>query len=574
MWLPRRVGSAINDTFRELFTLSDPNRSARAPKHKVKRVIKKYLELTTGVPLKTKPIITPGPDARKQPLAPPRKTPEAVLPHTAEKLKGVTPELKQSAAKEARKLKSAAKEPFIEDPSTWNEIIPRENTAAADRLHDPQKQTRKTTHDTLSAARRRFLFLNLGDEAILKYTSGGTPPWTNLYPNELSRKGNKAFFEDLPILLREEKVTLIKKTYFDPAAPTSIYNIHDHLQKKVANITRREVTSALHKLEVYQRMRSRKLPNKITGRTEYFAPGYLAADTIFPGEKYGWPKTVIFTVIDAWSRFCGAYIVSDKRKGTIAKAFQQFLDDFNLYSTMPPSKLMIDKGSELMGLDAVMETYSAKRPCVFRSLTAQPVNLIEGFNAQLQRMCQVYREAKIVSRFDDVLYLVTNAINNQARKDRMGYTPIELLQMNKPMREEVNANYKFRTVMPAEKSPLEVGQYVRVLMLNRKAQVDTKTKGFPAHWSKDVFQIVRRTAVIKNPGVFKYFVDSTTTGARVEGSRFRHELLRLKIESLEDIDKRVPKVPLQKAPKKAARVEGTGEDALYDPSEDWEYLSD
>ena len=44
-------------------------------------------------------------------------------------------------------------------------------------------------------------------------------------------------------------------------------------------------------------------------------------------------------------------------------------------------------------------------------------------------------------------------------------------------------------------------------MLNRKAQVDTKTKGFPAHWSQDVFQIVRRTAVIKNPGVFKYFVE-------------------------------------------------------------------
>ena len=189
-------------------------------------------------------------------------------------------------------------------------------------------------------------------------------------------------------------------------------------------------------------------------------------------------------------------------------------------------------------------------------------------------MCQVYNEAKIVSRFEDVLYLVVNAINNQARKDRMGYTPIELLQMNKPMREEVNANYKFRTVMPAEKSPLEIGMYVRVLMLNRKAQVDTKTKGFPAHWSQDVFQIVRRTAVIKNPGVFKYFVVSTSTRMRVEGSRFRHELLRLQIESLEDIDTRVPKVPLQKVPAKAKRVEGTGDDALYDPAEDRDDFSD
>ena len=111
-------------------------------------------------------------------------------------------------------------------------------------------------------------------------------------------------------------------------------------------------------------------------------------------------------------------------------------------------------------------------------------------------------------------------------------------------------------------------------MLNRKAQVDTKTKGFPAHWSEDVFQIVRRTAVIKNPGVFKYFVDSTTTRMRVEGSRFRHELLRLQIESLDEIDTRVPKVPLQKIPAKAKRVEGTGEDALYDPAEDRDDFSD
>ena len=54
---------------------------------------------------------------------------------------------------------------------------------------------------------------------------------------------------------------------------------------------------------------------------------------------------------------------------------------------------MLDKGSELKGLDEIMERYSAKRPCVFRSLTGQPVNIIEGLNAQVQRMAQVYNEA-------------------------------------------------------------------------------------------------------------------------------------------------------------------------------------
>ena len=125
-----------------------------------------------------------------------------------------------------------------------------------------------------------------------------------------------------------------------------------------------------------------------------------------------------------WSRYCGAYVVSEKKKGTIAKAFKTYLDSYNTFASAPPKKLMIDRGSELKELDSVMEQYSQKRPCVFRSLTGQPVNLIEGFNAQLQRMCQVYKEAGIVSDFEDILYLVVNAINNQARKDRMGFTPI------------------------------------------------------------------------------------------------------------------------------------------------------
>ena len=232
---------------------------------------------------------------------------------------------------------------------------------------------------------------------------------------------------------------------------------------------------------------------------------------------------------------------------------------------------MIDKGSELKGLDAVMERHCKKRPCVHRSLTGAPVNVIEGYNAQLQRMAQTYNEAGIVSDYDDVLYLVTNAINNQSRPDRMGYSPVELLQMNKGMRQEVNENYKFRSKMAAEKDPLEPGTVVRILMLNRKEQVDPKTKGFPAHWSKDVFVIVHKRSVIKNPGVFKYFCQSMTTGEKVEGGRFRHELLELKgVNTLEDIDKDVPRTALKKVPEKLYRVEGSGDRALYNPADEWE----
>ena len=156
----------------------------------------------------------------------------------------------------------------------------------------------------------------------------------------------------------------------------------------------------------------------------------------------------------------------------------------------------------------------------------------------------------------------------------MGYSPVELLQMNAGMRQEVNSNYKFRSKMGVEKSPLEPGTVVRILMLNRKEQVDAKTKGFPAHWSKDVFVIAHKRSVIKNPGVFKYFCQSFTTGEKVEGGRFRHELLELKgVNTLEDIDKEIPAVPLKKVPEKLYRVEGAGERALYNPADDWEDFS-
>ena len=128
------------------------------------------------------------------------------------------------------------------------------------------------------------------------YATGGTPPWTRLYPTQLTRDKGRAYFEGLPILLKGEKKQLIKKTYFDPSKPTSQYAIHDTLQREAANITRRDVVNTLHKLEVYQRLRARQLPHKITGRTEFFSPGYFAADTIYPGKKWGG------CVIDSWSR--------------------------------------------------------------------------------------------------------------------------------------------------------------------------------------------------------------------------------------------------------------------------------
>ena len=577
---------AISNTFSELWNLKDPNAQVnplRAPPGKRTEAIRRFLGLQKGPPTAKEAIELPKTTQKTQPD--PAKAPITPVPQKPRTRPPLAPKRTSNRLKRANnKLKNLANEPFIQDkgvPGGWNSVLPKESPDLAqarlqNRLATTKTATRKTSHIEMSGKRRQFLFLNLSDEKILQYLTGQTPAWTNLFPGLLSKSKNRVYFEGLPVLLRDEKKRIIKKTYFDPSLPTSVYNIHDHLRKKYANVTRRNVTSVLRTLEVYQRMRSRQLPKKITGRVEVYSPGFLAADTIYPSTKHGWRKnTIILTVVDMWSRFTGAYLLSDKSKHTVAKAFQLYIDAFLQATDSRPRKLLIDKGSELKGLDAIMEKYTNKRPCVFRSLTGQPVNIIEGLNAQIQRMAQVYKEAGIVSDYDDVLYMVTNSINNQARPDRMGYSPVELMQMNAGMRQEVNSNYKFRNVMSAEQNPIAIGTLVRILMLNRKEQVSDKTKGFPAHWSKDVFIVQQRRAVIKNPGVFKYFCTSMTTGIKVQGSRFRHELLTLKgVKSLADIDKNIPRVSLKKPPRKLYRVEGTGDRALYNPEDEWDLGDD
>ena len=79
MWLH----TAVSETFRELFTLSDPNSSGtKAPKHKVKRVLKKYLQMQAGVPgkRKTETIVRYVPNAQKPTLRPPSEPPVTTLP--------------------------------------------------------------------------------------------------------------------------------------------------------------------------------------------------------------------------------------------------------------------------------------------------------------------------------------------------------------------------------------------------------------------------------------------------------------------------------------------------------------
>ena len=466
---------------------------------------------------------------------------------------------------EEKIIKDIPSDPFIrpDKEGTWNTVLdPIPPEIKRDRL---QRTTHKVTHESLTPARKRFLFLNIGDNAILRYKTGQNPPWTRLFKDSLSLKGRDAFFEGLPILLKTRRHELIKETYFHPGRPTSQYQIHSWLQKRYANIKRKEVVRVLHSLETYQRLRSRRLPKDVTGRIEVFSPGTLTCDTFYPSYKHGWRKgTIVLCCADMYSRYVGCYILEDKQGPTVARAFTKFVHSFMKFSKSPPRKLLMDKGSELHSLEAVMKTFSKDRPCVWRSLTGQPCNVIENVNANVQRKMQIYREANIISDFSDCLWLVVNSLNNEKRKDRMGFTPIELLGLNQTMRNEVNKNYKFRTTHSAEDNPLEIGNYVRTILLNRKEQVSDKTKGFPAHWSTEIYQITRRVAVKQNPGVYKYSLKNIDTTVMLPGTRFRHEILLIKVH-IDEIDRTVPKIKFKN---KNLVVRGTGDSSAYDPNDD------
>ena len=68
-----------------------------------------------------------------------------------------------------------------------------------------------------------------------------------------------------------------------------------------------------------------------------------------------------------WSRYSGAYLLSDKRKSTVAKAFQLYIDSFMKLTDSRPRKLMLDKGSELMHHGALLSKTPVCLPKSYRS---------------------------------------------------------------------------------------------------------------------------------------------------------------------------------------------------------------
>ena len=107
MWLH----TAVSETFRELFTLSDPNRTGDArTKHKAKSVVKKYLQIQAGVPGKRKTETVVRYPNRTKTLT---KSSERTTSHNSPPHHTKVGWRYSQAAKEGKKLENNAKEPFI-----------------------------------------------------------------------------------------------------------------------------------------------------------------------------------------------------------------------------------------------------------------------------------------------------------------------------------------------------------------------------------------------------------------------------------------------------------------------------
>ena len=409
-------------------------------------------------------------------------------------------------------------------------------------LHRSQNK-KPIVETSVGGDRRHILFLNVGDERILEAVQSilqGTPPppWMKYLKNITAQAGTLFHSQDgqrLPFALRDEKRRAVKQLYFDPKEPATIQPITDILREKFCNISRRNVRNILRSLETYQlQFPRRKPPSKIPHHTVYTAPGVLAMDTFFPSANTGWKARPggVLVCMDIWSRFSRAYALEKKSAPFFKVAMQAFLTEFTSLGHLP-RRLLTDKGSELHVGTGLMEKYrlprDGTRDMHLRSFTGTPVQVVENMNAQYQRRLEVFRIADLHSDPADLLWDISEQLNNQKRQRRGNLTPYQLLNLNEPERKEINNHYKtgYGIGLEGEKQlpMLQVGDHVRKLEMTFKEQVKGSLKGFQEKWSRKKYQVLRRTALRRNPGVFRYQIGDP------KRSYFRHELLLIPHET-------------------------------------------
>ena len=431
-------------------------------------------------------------------------------------------------------------------PSPSEQITTREYNMKKDRLKPEkrislglQRPQRKNPiySQELGSVRRHILFLNVGDERILEGIQALTrneaaPPWMR-YLKGITVQNGKLFHTEggrsLPFAFKDQKRRAVKDLYFNPKEPSTIQPITDALRLQYCNISRKNVRNVLRSLETYQLMFPRRRPPKIQHHTVYTKPGVIAMDTFFPSATTGWVKRAggVLVCMDVWSRFSRAYALEKKEKKFFETAMKAFFVEFTSMGHLP-RRLLTDKGSELHVGTPLIEKYRLPRDgdavMHLRSFTGTPVQVVENMNAQYQRRLEVFRIAGLQNDAADLLWDISEQLNNQKRARRSNLTPYQLLDLAERDRKRVNDMYKddyFGIGVEAQKKLpyLNKGDHVRRLEMTFKEQEKNAKKGFQEKWSRKVYQVMRKTALRRNPHVFRYSIGDP------KRTYYRHELL-------------------------------------------------
>ena len=464
----------------------------------------------------------------------------------------VKQEIKQEPKKTWQRLKQEYAMEIKREPAVFKQEPqePWEKEAAEDsginaKIEEPQerveriltepvkkklKKNRQFYENTFSKKRKHLCFMNPGTKKIKEAMGALTnnaelPSWALPFRENLHMVKGRLMFDDLRVATTEEKREAVKRQYFDPKGPSTIAPIVDVLREKFANISKGNVTRILRTLETYQRNFGRRRPPKVMGRMSLKNPGIIAMDMFFPTRKIaGWEgKWSCLTCMDCWSRYTHVYACVNKKFETVEKAMTMFLQEFAGYGFMP-RRILCDRGTDLAPAKKVMQKYRTNKDTgamVVHTQTAQPVNIVEVMNSEVQRHMQVFRTSGITDDPSVLLEDISYAINHKKRQARGNLTPIQLLSLSKEERQRVN-DMEIETDAPEVSGlkELKVGNAVRVLLWSRKDQAKNTFKGFTAKWSVEVYTVLRKTAIPKNRNNYRYFVGTNK-------SYFRHELLKI-----------------------------------------------
>ena len=431
-------------------------------------------------------------------------------------------------------------------PEPWEKEIQEKDSGLNVKIEEPQdrveriltepvkkklRKNRQFYETVFSKNRKHLLFMNPGTDKIVEAhqalaSNSELPLWALPFRENLHIEKGRLMFDNLPMATNEQKREAVKRQYFDPKGPSTILPIAGVLREKFANISKGNVTRILRSLETYQRNFGRRRPPNIMGRMSLKNPGIIAMDMFFPTRKIaGWEgKWSCLTCMDCWSRYTHVYACVDKKFATVEKAMTMFLQEFASFGFMP-RRILSDRGTDMAPAKKVMERYrtgkDGNNAMVVHSETAQPVNIVESMNSEVQRHLQVFRTSGLTDDPTVLLEDISYAINHKKRAARGNLSPIQLLSLNKEERERVNA-MEIESEAPEVSglSTLDVGHTVRVLLWSRKDQAKNAFKGFTAKWSKEVYTVLRKTSIPKNRNNYRYNIG---TGKAF----FRHELLKI-----------------------------------------------